>query len=237
MSRTERLLDLLQALRRRTRAVSARTLAQEFGVTIRTIYRDLGTLQAQGAPIEGEAGVGYLLRPGYTLPPLMFTSEELEALVLGARWVISRGDPTLGKAARNSLAKINAVLTPGLRDELDATTLIVAPSGQAKVDGVKTAMVRASIRGDEKLLLDYEDQGGGRSARTVWPFALGYFDHAQIVMAWCELRRDFRSFRMDRILKCSRTGEKYPERHQSLHVRWQEEKGIPASVFGTPTES
>jgi len=100
MSRAERLLDLLQSLRRRRYAVKGGVLAEELGVSLRTLYRDIATLQAQGAPIEGEAGVGFLLRPGYTLPPLMFTRGEIEALVLGTRWVVDRGDERLRKAAR-----------------------------------------------------------------------------------------------------------------------------------------
>ena len=104
MSRSERLLDLLQSLRRKSRAVSAQVLADELGVHVRTVYRDIITLQGQGAPVEGEAGVGYILRPGFTLPPLMFTSDEIEAIVLGIRWVASRGDTGLRAAAHNGLA-------------------------------------------------------------------------------------------------------------------------------------
>src|SRR5436853_1211164 len=126
MSRAERLLDLIQVLRRYRQPVSGQTLADELGVSIRTLYRDIATLQGQGAAMDGEPGLGYILRPGFMLPPLMFSEEEIEALVLGSRWVAERGDSRLGAAARNALAKIAAVLPPDLRESLDATSLLVA---------------------------------------------------------------------------------------------------------------
>ena len=128
MSRSERLLELLQILRRYRHPVSGHDLAAELGISIRTLYRDIATLQSQGAVIEGEAGVGYVLRAGYTLPPLMFSEDEIEALVLGSRWVSTRSDQQLGNAARNALAKIAAVLPAALRDNLEATTLLVGPA-------------------------------------------------------------------------------------------------------------
>src|SRR6478609_1886403 len=127
MSRSERLLDLIQCLRRHRRPVSGQTLADELGISIRTLYRDIATLQGQGAPIEGEAGLGYVLKPGFTLPPLMFTDEEIEAIALGSRWVAKQTDSRLSAAAADALAKIAGVLPDDLREELDATTLLVGP--------------------------------------------------------------------------------------------------------------
>src|SRR4051795_10479451 len=127
MARAQRLLDLIQALRRHRRPVSGATLADEAGVSLRTLYRDIETLKAQGAHIDGEAGVGYLLRPGFMLPPLMFSEEEIEALVLGSRWVSERADAQLAEAARNLLAKISAVLPPDLRHEMQSSALLVGP--------------------------------------------------------------------------------------------------------------
>src|SRR5438128_6721901 len=138
--RAERLLELIQILRRHRRPVSGRVLAGELGVSLRTLYRDVAALQAQGASIDGEAGLGYLLRPGFMLPPLMFSEEEIEALVLGSRWVSERGDAPLGAAARNALAKIAAVLPADLRDGLDATTLIVPRKGEAAGDAELTTI-------------------------------------------------------------------------------------------------
>ena len=127
MSRSERLFSLLQALRRFRRPVSGKALAQELGVSMRTLYRDIATLQAQGADIAGEPGVGYVLRPGFILPPLMFSEDEIEALVLGSRWVADRGDDLLGSAAQNAIAKIAAVLPAELRESLDAANLLPGP--------------------------------------------------------------------------------------------------------------
>ena len=127
MSRSERLFDLLQALRRHRRPVSGATLAAETGVSLRTLYRDIASLQAQGAHIEGEAGLGYVLKPGFMLPPMMFSAEEIEALVLGSRWVAKVADGKLATAASDALAKIAAVLPADLRDETDTSTLLVGP--------------------------------------------------------------------------------------------------------------
>src|SRR5258707_9367578 len=127
MSRAERLLDLIQILRRHRQPVSGQALADELDISLRTLYRDIASLQGQGAGIEGEAGVGYILKPGFMLPPLMFSEEEIEALVLGGRWVARRTDEPLGKAARNALAKIAAVLPDDLKRGLETSTLLIGP--------------------------------------------------------------------------------------------------------------
>src|SRR5712671_7750568 len=127
MSRAQRLLDLIQALRGYRRPVSGATLAEALGISLRTVYRDIETLKAQGAHIDGEPGVGYVLRPGFMLPPLMFSEEEIEAIVLGSRWVADRADAALGSAARNALAKIAAVLPQDLKVSLDTSSLLVGP--------------------------------------------------------------------------------------------------------------
>src|ERR1700722_9545828 len=127
LSRSERLLALLQALRRRRRPVSGRVLADELGVSLRTLYRDIASLQGQGAEIQGEAGLGYVLKAGFSIPPLMLSAEEIEALVLGARWVEARTDEKLATAARDAIAKISAVLRPSLRDDVESSTLVVPP--------------------------------------------------------------------------------------------------------------
>src|SRR6185437_6693787 len=131
LSRSERLLALLQALRRRRRPVSGRILADELGVSLRTLYRDIASLQGQGAEIEGEAGLGYVLKPSFWLPPLMLSGEEIEALVLGARWVGSRTDEQLALAARDAIAKITAVLPASLRDDVESSTLLVPGKASA----------------------------------------------------------------------------------------------------------
>ncbi|WP_342362456.1 YafY family protein [Terrarubrum flagellatum] len=227
MARSERLLDLLQVLRRHRRPVSGQSLAEELGISIRTLYRDIATLQAQGAGIEGEPGVGYVLKPGFMLPPLMFAEEELEALVLGSRWVADRADERLGLAARNALAKIAAVLPPDLRADLDASTLLVGPGERLVPDSVDLAVVRKSIRSERKLRISYRDRDGAPTERAIWPFALGYFDRVRVVVAWCELRQGFRNFRADRINILEATDIRYPRRRQALLKEWREAENIP----------
>ncbi|MDR3410105.1 MAG: YafY family protein [Formivibrio sp.] len=226
MSRAERLLELVQVLRRHRYPVSGAALAQELGISLRTLYRDIASLQAQGARIEGEAGVGYLLRPGFMLPPLMFSEEEIEALVLGSRWVASRTDTPLAIAARNALAKIAAVLPADLRPELETSALLVGPSESSEGNPAFLPQIRAAIRGEKKLLIRYRDLKESESTRTLWPFALGYFDRVRMVVAWCELRQGFRHFRTDRIVQLETLPETYPRRRHALLKQWREQEGI-----------
>lgn len=227
MSRSARLLDLLQSLRRRRYAISGRALAEELGVSLRTLYRDIGTLRGQGVPIGGEAGVGYLLGPGYAMPPLMFTPEEIEALVLGIRWVVERADGKLGMDARNALAKIGAVLPPVLKGEIESSNLLIAKEERAPVSDEFILAARRSIRGDSKLSIAYRDLGGNGTKRTIWPFALAFFDQVQVVLAWCELRGAFRNFRADRVEAWEELGQAYPRRHQDLLAEWRIAEGVP----------
>lgn len=226
MSRAERLLELLQILRRHRHPVAGARLADELGISLRTLYRDIASLQAQGAAIDGEAGLGYLLRPGYMLPPLMFSEDEIEALVLGSRWVGDRADARLAGAARNALAKIAAVLPPDLREALDATPLIVGPGEPIVAGVVELPVIRQAIRGERKLDIVYRDLKERTTTRTVWPFALAYFDRVRMVVAWCEKRRGFRHFRVDRIVELAVTEVRYPKRRQALMKAWHEAEGI-----------
>lgn len=226
MSRSERLFDLLQALRRHRRPVSGKVLAGETGVSIRTLYRDIASLQAQGAVIEGEPGVGYVLRPGFLLPPLMFPPEEIEALVLGSRLVAERADDPLGDAARSALARIAAVLPAELREELEASALLVGPSARPEPDRIDLSILRKAIRAERKLSIAYRDGKGTPSQRVIWPFALSFFDQARVVVGWCELRRDFRHFRTDRIIEIEVLQGRYPKRRQALLRQWREAEGI-----------
>ncbi|MGY0776809.1 helix-turn-helix transcriptional regulator [Azospirillum argentinense] len=219
---------MIQCLRRHRRPVSGHVLADELGVSLRTIYRDIATLQAQGARIDGEPGVGYLLQPGFLLPPLMFAEEEIEALALGIRWVADRADGALGAAAQNALVKIAAVLPPDLRDRMDASALLVGPGEPIVGDGVDLAVVRRAIRGERKLSIAYRDRDGAASERIVWPFALGFFDRLRVMVAWCELRGAIRHFRADRIVSVTALENRYPRRRQALLKEWREAEGIPA---------
>lgn len=226
MSRSERLFDLLHALRSHRRPISGKVLADEIGVSIRTLYRDIASLQALGAAIEGEAGVGYVLKPGFLLPPLMFTPEEIEALVLGSRWVAGRADDPLRAAARSALARIAAVLPTDLRDELDASALLIGPGAAIPADGVDPVLLRKAIRTERKLALVYRDGIGAASERIVWPFALAFFDNVRVLVGWCELRQGFRHFRSDRIVSATPIETRYPKRRQALLKEWREAEGI-----------
>ena len=225
MSRSERLLALLQALRRRRRPVSGRILADELGVSLRTLYRDIASLQGQGAEIEGEAGLGYVLKPSFWLPPLMLSGEEIEALVLGARWVGSRTDEQLALAARDAIAKIIAVLPASLRDDVESSTLLVPGKASAGA-GLDLAPIRAAIRAERKLALEYHDAQGVRTERTIWPFGVGYFDEARVIMGWCELRQGFRHFRADRIASCRTLEPRYPLSRRRLLKDWRLTEGV-----------
>lgn len=224
MSRSERLFDLLQLLRRHRQPVSGQVLADEIGVSLRTLYRDIATLQAQGATIEGEAGVGYVLRPGFLLPPLMFPPEEIEALVLGSRWVAGRADGRLAEAARSALARIGAVLPVELRAEMEASALFVAPGPPIPADTIDPVVLRKAIRTERKLALTYQDASGAASERVVWPFALAFFDQVRLLIGWCELRSAFRSFRTDRIAEAEVLETRYPARRAELIRQWKQAK-------------
>jgi predicted DNA-binding transcriptional regulator YafY len=226
MARTARLLDLMQLLRRHRHPVSGTAIAAELGISLRTLYRDVATLQAQGAAIDGAPGLGYVLKPGFTLPPLMFSADEMEALVLGSRWVADRGDQRLAEAARNALAKIAAVLPPELRHEADSAALLVGPGQAIAAGDTEVAAIREAIRVEHKLRIRYRDGGGEETARTIWPFALGFFDRARVVVAWCELRQATRHFRTDRILQLEPSRERYPQRRQALLKTWRMQEGI-----------
>lgn len=220
MTRAERLLALVQILRRYRRPVRGQVLADEAGISLRTLYRDIASLQAQGAPIEGEAGTGYILHPGFTLPPLMFGEEEIEALVLGSRWVAEHGDERLAAAARNALAKIAAVVPDARRAEIDAATLIPGPSSNLP-QTVDLAAIRAAIRRERRVVIAYADAAGVASERAIWPFALAFFDRVRVVAAWCELRQAFRHFRTDRIATLTVTETRYPRRRAVLLQEWR----------------
>lgn len=227
MSRAERLLDLIQILRRYRQPVSGQTLADELGVSIRTLYRDIASLQAQGAAIDGEAGIGYILRPGFMLPPLMFSGEEIEALVLGSRWVSERADGLLGNAARNVLAKIGAVLPDDLKDSIAASGMIIGPGEPIAAGDAELATIRQAIRTERKVQIRYADERGATTTRLIWPLALAFFDRVRVVVAWCELRDGYRHFRTDRIATIDVTADRLPRRRAALLREWHRLNEVP----------
>ena len=219
MSRSERLLAILQILRRHRRPVPALRIAQETEVSVRTLYRDIDALRAQGAVIDGEAGVGYVLRPGFLLPPLMFTADEIEALVLGARMVSVRADPALAHAATEALARLSAVLPSDLRDLADSSALLVPPPATPPAPFLGD--MRIAIRSERKLRITYRDASGAPTERVIWPCALGFFDSLRMIVGWCETRQAFRHFREDRIETCALLDAKYPRRRAELLRDWR----------------
>lgn len=229
MSRSERLLELIQTLRRYRRPVSGQTLADETNVSLRTLYRDIATLQAQGADIEGEPGMGYILKPGFLLPPLMFSEDEIEALVLGSRWVANRTDSDLSRAAANVLAKIAAVLPDDMKPKLESSNLLVPPSWGDVKDTVDLSLVRKAIRNEHIVEIGYVDAAGVETERKIWPFALGYYDRVRVIAAWCEIRNDFRNFRTDRIQRMEPQGKRYPRRKAELLKAWRIAEGRDVS--------
>jgi predicted DNA-binding transcriptional regulator YafY len=228
LSRAQRLLDLIQLLRRHRHPVSGAALAEELGISLRTVYRDIATLSAQGAHIDGEPGMGYVLRPGFMLPPLMFSEDEIEALVLGSRWVAERADATLSKAARNALAKITAVLPDDLKESVDASGLLIGPAEAMAAGDIDLTTIRLAIRQEHKLRISYADAEGAKSRRVIWPIALGFFDRYRVVAAWCETRQAYRHFRTDRIAAVTATEKRYPRRRQAMLKEWRAAEGIPA---------
>ncbi|MBZ5582827.1 MAG: YafY family transcriptional regulator [Acidobacteriia bacterium] len=210
MRRADRLFQIVQYLRGR-RLTTAAQLARWLAVSERTVYRDISDLSLSGVPVEGEAGVGYRLRAGFDLPPLMFTAAEVEALAAGARMVEAWGGPALAGQARSAASKIALALPKARREELDGARLFapgfhVPPGATA---GLET--VRQAIQQRRKLRFEYNDSAEQPSSRTVRPLALSFWGAAWTVAAWCELRGGFRNFRLDRIRRLELSGETFQE--------------------------
>jgi predicted DNA-binding transcriptional regulator YafY len=223
MRRTERLFAILQVLRAARRPVTARRLADELEVSLRTIYRDTAELVAQRVPLRGDAGVGYRLDAGYELPPLMLTADELDAAMLGAAWVAQRGDASLARGARSLIEKLGQVVPKELRPVLVDASLRAGKRRAAVVDGVDLGPVRGAIRDRRKLEIEYADAQGRESTRVVWPFMVGFLDEVRVVVAHCELRGGLRHFRSDRIRAARVLDARSPESHRTLMKRWEEQ--------------
>ncbi|HEY1751762.1 MAG TPA: YafY family protein [Caulobacteraceae bacterium] len=222
MRRTERLFAIIQILRRARAPITAASMADELETSLRTVYRDIAELIAQRVPVRGEAGIGYMLESGFDMPPLMLTPDEIEAAVLGARWVAGRGDPALARAANDLVAKIGAVIPSHLRPFLlDAALTTPERPSRLLPDGLEMARVRASIRGQTKIRLTYRDETDQETERTVWPIAIAYHETVRLLAAWCELRQDFRHFRTDRVSTADFLDERYPARRDILRSQWR----------------
>ncbi|MEP1209661.1 MAG: YafY family protein [Rhizobiaceae bacterium] len=221
MRRADRLLQIIQILRRAAGPIAASTIAEELEVSLRTLYRDMASLESTGVPIRGEAGVGYILEDGYDMPPLMFTASELEALMLGARMLDSRVDESLSRAAKDAVAKIAAVVPKDLREVLIDTPLF-APQFTASPElAIDPNIIRQSLRRESQVTITYEDLKGAITTRTIWPILISFFQGATVLAAWCTLRKDFRSFRIDRISSYQILDQSLPKRRKTLFAEWK----------------
>ena len=221
MRRADRLFQIIQILRRSSRPVTAAALAGELEVSKRTVYRDMADLIGQRVPIEGEAGFGYVLEPGYDMPPLMLTPEEIEAVVLGAQLVARLPDRLLAAAARDVVAKIASVIPEHLRPFIVEPSLMAKPSEEAPADAIEMKPLRLAVRNGLKLRLRYRAEYGDVTERTVWPVIVGYEEARCLLIAWCELRDGFRHFRIDRILSAEVLDQPVVVRRSDLRRRWQ----------------
>lgn len=226
MTKTQRLAALLQLLRCHRYPVTAQRLAEQLQVSVRTLYRDILCLQQQGVEIEGSAGLGYLLLSDGHLPPLMFSRHEIDALVLGLHWVRRHTDAELTAAARNALAKIQAVVPGSLATAIDDPSFLIASRGDALYDRHVPA-IRQAIHQRLKIQLHYTDLNAVSSTRTLWPVVIGYFDQVRLLSGWCELRQDFRHFRIDRIDAVQVSDTHYPGTRHQLLKRWRDARNLP----------
>lgn len=214
MSKSSRLFEVIQLLRAAKSPLLAQDMADTLEVSKRTIYRDIATLQAMQTPIYGEAGVGYVMRKGYDLPPLNFDVDEAEAIAVGLSLIARTGDIGLWRAAGRAARKLNEA-APGTR------RLIASSWGAKEIQTINVGTVRAAIREEQKLHLRYADEAGRPTARTVWPLVLIYYVDNVMIAAWCELRRDFRHFRLDRVLDWSLPGSDFAGQSAGLLAEWE----------------
>jgi len=216
MRRADRLFQIVQHFRG-GRLVTAQKLGQWLEVSERTIYRDIADLQATGVPIEGEAGVGYIMREGFDLPPLMFTRDEIVALVAGARMVRAFGGAAMARAAEEALVKIGAVLPDSEKDRISRTEIHTPMWVVSDADRVAIDIIERAVEARRVLKLDYNDENGRSTVREVRPLGLWFWGKVWTLVAWCELRSNFRAFRVDRLASVTPTERTFkPEKGKTL---------------------
>jgi len=221
--RADRLFRIVQILRRKRRPVTAGEIAEEMETSLRTIYRDIAQLMADRVPIRGEAGIGYVLEGGFDMPPLMLTPDEIEAAMLGAQWVMGRADPALSRAAADLVAKIGVVIPEHLRPLLMEPAVSAPKRYPNMPDAIDMARLRTAIRTQGKLALVYRDEKERASERVVWPIAVSYWETVRLIVAWCELRKAFRHFRTDRVLRAEFLDERYGTPRAKLRHEWRKQ--------------
>ena len=223
MSRIDRLFELVQLLRRSRRALTAREIAETLEVSLRTIYRDCASLQAMGVPVEGEAGVGYVMRRGYDLPPLAFTREEAEAVLAGLRMLGRTGDGALISAAARAESKL--VVARQVVGDVADPRLLVSQAGApvARMEVLRT--IRNAVDTETRIDVRYRDRKGQLTQRGLRPLCLIYYPDATVLAAWCELRQSFRHFRVDWFEEITPTGETFSEVGKKLRAQWRTLEG------------
>jgi predicted DNA-binding transcriptional regulator YafY len=219
MRKASRLFEIIQILRLARKPVTSADIAWQMEVSQRSVYRDIAALQAMRVPIEGGRGLGYILRPGFDLPPLMFSIEETEAIVLALALLDRTGDGELKQAAKRVNRKIAAAMTPSLRRTLDANALY-AWGTTTRPDGIDLALVRRAIRDEQKLAIAYRDETGRASERTIRPLALIYYSETANIVAWCELRQALRNFRGDRVKSGMLLDDFFRGEGEGLRQQW-----------------
>lgn len=224
MRRADRLFQIIQIMRRARAPITADAIAEELETSKRTVYRDIATLMGQRVPIRGEAGMGYVLDQGFDLPPLMLTPDEIEAAVLGAQFVMGRGDPALARAAEDLIAKIAVSVPERLRPFVLEPTSRAVPAWHSEPDRLDMALVREAIRAGRKIALNYLDLQDRASLRVIWPVTVGYHATVRLLVGWCELRQAFRHFRTDRVTEAEFLEERYPERPAVLRGKWRAQR-------------
>jgi len=220
MGRSDRLFEVIQVLRGARKPLTAEALAERLEVNKRTIYRDIAALQGMRIPIAGEAGIGYVMRRGFDLPPLMFDADEVEAIVVGLALLQRTGDRGLQASATGVGAKIAEVLPPAIGCGVDRGALQVSKWG-APSPAIDMKAIRQAIREERKLRLGYRDAQERATRRTVKPIAIVYYIQSTVLAAWCELRGDFRHFRIDRIAACKALPERFPGQGAGLRKAWE----------------
>lgn len=227
MSRSIRLLNLLQILREQRYPITAQHLAEHLDISVRSIYRDIESLREQGVNIEGSVGLGFQLKENFLLPPMSLNETEVEAIYLALQWVKSIPDLALQHASHSVLSKLKAVM-PQQKQVFLNDTYLKSIHYWIAVDQTVVQHVRMAIRMQFKIKIDYVDEQQRVSQRQLWPFALGYFNDKMLVAAWCELREDFRNFRLDRIQSIDLTDQHYPHFKRHLYEQWcQKEFSAP----------
>ncbi|MEO1191408.1 MAG: YafY family protein [Pseudomonadota bacterium] len=215
LSRSARLFELIQLLRSAKRPMPARLIAEALEISIRTVYRDIASLQAMQTPIQGEPGLGYVMRKGYDLPPINFDVEEAEAISVGLSLIARTGDPGLWRAAGRAARKLHET-APGTR------RLLTSAWGIDRVPNLNLAEVRRAIRDEQKMWIEYCDIHSVTTERSIWPLVLIYYVDAVLLVAWCELRQDLRSFRLERVVRSRGLAEDFKGQGEALIAQWED---------------